>query len=190
MENFLSNINFMRALNVAETVIETRKSSEAWRMKEFMTLENLALITQIVSFPVAALAIVLAKMDARRAHDLDVVLNLSATFRDRWEQEWRSCLNQVQLFQQETVSSSIPDELEDQVLNILNWIDWVGSFLIEGLLAKENVLLQTLGPQLSRAIDLTSEKIKADIAAEGPGYWAGVVAVTQRLRPETLATAG
>ena len=152
---------------------------------ENIFLEILSPIAQIVSLPVAAAAIVFAVIDARRSHDLVVVLNLSESFRDRWERKWRECVKRVEAFQRETHTHAIPKELLDEVRNILNWIDWVGSFLDAKLLKKETVLLETLGEPMAEVIEISREKLARDRESDR-GRWAGVDAVARCLKLQPL----
>jgi len=148
-------------------------------------LEELSLIAQILSLPAAAAAIIFAIIDGRRSRDLGVVLNLSESFRNRWEQQWRECVERVNASQLESDTHAIPDDRLDEVRNILNWIDWVGSFLDAKLLKKETVLLETLGEPMAEVIEISREKLAKDRESDR-GRWAGVAAVARCLKLQPL----
>ena len=89
-----------------------------------MNLETLSLIAQIFSFPVAAVALVISIRNNKKAHDLNVVLNLSNYFRNQWESTWRAHIRELEEFQNENKNREIPIHLAEKTSGILNWINF------------------------------------------------------------------
>ena len=142
-------------------------------------LEILALITQIISFPIAAYAIFISARSSKRDREVELVLSLSESFRSRWEQSWRTTLNEVEALKED---ETINQELEERLKNILNWLDWMGWLIEEKILHREEIILNSIGYQLNRAIRIGQKFIDQDTERHGKDYWKGIRLLKRKLK--------
>jgi hypothetical protein len=141
------------------------------------SLEVAVLMVQLLGFPIAALSIYLAYRSYKSSRDVQVALSLSESFRTRWEEGWRKSLNAI-AEAQETDKKSDPSH-EEQLTNMLNWIDWVGRLMETGVLPKNMTLLATIEAPLVRAIQISRSRIEKDIADKGPNHWKGILTIAR-----------
>lgn len=146
-----------------------------------LILEVFALVATLIGFAVAILQIYLGRREARASRDLEVTLSLSESFRTRWERSWRRVLRRL-----EAGEEGPSTEDEDEFLNMLNWVDWLGNLIDRGLLHQEGVVLDAIGPQVRRMLELGRPILRHDVERHGWSYWKGLFVVADRLKVRLL----
>lgn len=119
----------------------------------------------------------LGRNEARRARDLEVTLTLSDSFRTKWENGWRHTLRQLEQDPRRTLST----EEQDELFNMLNWVDWLGNLMDCGHLSKNGAMLDSIGPQIRTMLEIGSDMIAADTRQHGREYWKGLLVVADQL---------
>jgi hypothetical protein len=150
---------------------------EKYVTKQF--LEIVVLVVQIISFPVAAGSLYLARKEAKASRDLQIALNLSESFRARWEGGWSDALYKVKETQKTSGSRDVPVEYRDRLFQMLNWIDWLGVLIRTRSLSEKEIIFGSIGPQFVEIIDISRPLIEPDIQEHGSKYWAGLLTVAQ-----------
>src|SRR6188474_1851042 len=144
-------------------------------------LELLALAVQIVSFPIAAWSIYLARKEAKASRDLQIALTLSESFRERWEGGWSDTLYELKQLLRTSGSNEVPKEYNDHLYKMLNWIDWLGILINHKSLSEQRIIFDSIRPQLVEIIQLSRELIRSDMERHGQDYWAGLKTVADAL---------
>jgi len=144
-------------------------------------LELLALAVQIVSFPIAAWSIYLARKEAKASRDLQIALTLSESFRERWEGGWSDTLYELKQVLRTSGSNEVPKEYNDHLYKMLNWIDWLGILINHKSLSEQRIIFDSIRPQLVEIIQLSRELIRSDMERHGQDYWAGLKTVADAL---------
>ncbi len=144
-------------------------------------LEVLALLAQIIGFPFAAISIYLARKEARAARDLQIALNLSESFRSRWEGGWSDALYEVKQAQEASQSKEIPVKNRDSLFQMLNWIDWLGVLIRTKSLSEKEIIFGSIGPQFTEIIEISRPLFEPDLKKHGSKYWAGLLTVAAAL---------
>ncbi|MDX6404471.1 MAG: hypothetical protein QOH70_1926 [Blastocatellia bacterium] len=142
-------------------------------------LEVIVLVVQIISFPVAAVSLYLTRKEAKAGRDLQIALNLSESFRSRWEGGWSDALYKVKEAQKASRPNEVPLEHRDHLFQMLNWIDWLGVLIKTKSLSKKEIIFDSIGPQFVEIIDIGRPLIESDIRKHGSKYWAGLLTVAQ-----------
>lgn len=68
----------------------------------------------------------------------------------------------------------MPQALQSKLIDLLNWIDWLGTLKAKQLLMNWEVIITSLGPQIRRAIRLGMHVVESDEAEFGVKYWSGL----------------
>ncbi len=142
-------------------------------------LEVIVLVVQIISFPVAAASLYLARKEAKASRDLQIALNLSESFRSRWEGGWSDALHEVKEAQKTLGTNDVPIKYRDRVFQMLNWIDWLGVLIKTKSLSEKEIIFGSIGPQFVEIINISRPLIEPHIQEHGSKYWAGLLAVAQ-----------
>ena len=140
-------------------------------------LEVIALVVQIISFPFAAWSIYLARKEAKASRDLQIALNLSESFRSRWEGGWSDALYRVEEAQKTSSTNKVPREYEDRLYQMLNWIDWLGVLIRTKSLSEKRIIFDSIGPQFIEIINFGRPLVESNIEERGPKFWAGLLTV-------------
>ena len=159
-------------------------------MKLKQILELVALAVQIISFPVVAWSIYWARKEARAARDLQIALNLSESFRTRWEGGWSDALYEVKQALQESKSDEVPRRYKDPLFQMLNWIDWLGVLINRKSLSEKGIIFDSIGPQFVEIINISRPLLKPYFEKHGPNYWGGLVTVAEALNVQGLEDLG
>ena len=115
-------------------------------------LELLALVVQIISFPIAAWSLYWARREAKASRDLQIALNVWDSFQKHWEGGWSNAFYAVQEAQQASGSTEIPNEHRDAFYQMLNWIDWLGTLIRTGSLSETEIIFGSIGPQFAKRL--------------------------------------
>jgi len=142
-------------------------------------LELIVLVVQIISFPIAAGSLYLARKEAKASRDLQIALNLSESFRSRWEGGWSDALYKVKEAQRTSGSNAVPVEYRDRLFQMLNWIDWLGVLIRTKSLSEKEIIFGSIGPQFAEIIAISRPLVEPDIKEHGPKYWAGLLTVAE-----------
>lgn len=148
-------------------------------MEPKQILEVIVLVVQIISFPIAAASLYLARKEAKASRDLQIALNLSESFRSRWEGGWSDALYEVKEAQKTSGADEVPEKYRDRLFQMLNWIDWLGVLIRTKSLSEKEIIFGSIGPQFVEIIDISRPLIEPDIQAHGSKYWAGLLTVAQ-----------
>lgn len=144
--------------------------------------ELLTLCVGAISAAVACLSLVSAYRASADSQNLLVILNLSESYRNNWENGWRAALSELETHNSQTDATSLSQELRLKVLSQLNWIDWYGNILQSRLFRKSDVFTKSIGPSMLRVINASSEMIASDIKEHGPEHWSGLLFVAKTLK--------
>jgi hypothetical protein len=129
-------------------------------------------IVQIVGFPLAFLAIFISYREGRNSRDLQAALAINESFRNSWEKSWRIALVKTEGL---ALKGRKPrGQVWEELFHLLNWLDGVGCLIIADTLARPDVVLASITPQLNRALKVLSPLLEADEENHEPGYWRGV----------------
>lgn len=144
-----------------------------------------ALIAEIVALPFLAWQILMGRRESQRSRDLDIILSLSQSFRERWEEAWEDALLNLQTT---TANQPVPyknrkemSEDERELMRMLNWIDWVGTALRTKMLSNKAVLLDSLGPTFVAIMNLGRSIIEEEVSIHGCQYWGSLLHVGRQL---------
>jgi hypothetical protein len=135
-------------------------------------LGDIADLVQMIGLPIAIVIVLLAYRESRKSRDLQAALAFSDAFRASWETSWDSTLQQTEELARRDEQPT--GELREQLFSILNWLDWVGSLIGGDVLARPQVVLSSILPQLRRALLIIEPILTDDEARHEPGYWRGV----------------
>lgn len=133
---------------------------------------------ELVGLLVTAAAIWQASRVARRDRGLQTGLTLIMWFRDRWEADWRKTLREIE--QRKTRSAVLAARLEDELFNMLNWVDFLGKAYKSKTLEGTEELFESLKPQIVRILNVGQEEVEAGVKEEGLDYWDGVLSIGER----------
>lgn len=151
-------------------------------MKELRDiLEMLSFVAQIISFPVAAISIILGQREAKASRDIQIALSLSESFRQYWESGWAEHLEAIIESQSESDTKTFSKTQEKQLRFMLNWIDWLGVFIKTKHFSKPEIIFGSISGRLLQIINLGQPIIESDIKENGVNYWSGVLNVSSLL---------
>jgi hypothetical protein len=143
--------------------------------------ELLYFVAQTISLAFIALSIYVARKEANASRQLQIMLDLSASFRARWEASWAKTVRTIVETQETSKDNVVPAQYEDELRFMLNWIDWVGILKRTGLLTQYDVVFGGIGPAMSSIIKLGRPIVEKDISAKGKNYWSGLLDVAEAL---------
>lgn len=150
-------------------------------------METITQLVTIFTLPLALWGLYLNSRDAKNARTLEAAIAFSDAFRSRWESEWRQALKEAEACR--AANQKIPAELDDRLLNLLNWLDWVGYLVQSKALAKPEPILHSIAPQILRAVRVLAPILERGEQQHGTEYWSGVRALESLLaatRGQTL----
>ncbi|HKR61795.1 MAG TPA: hypothetical protein VJS64_19065 [Pyrinomonadaceae bacterium] len=153
-------------------------------LKEF--LELLALIVQIVSFPIAAWSLYWARKEAKASRDLQIALNVWESFQTRWESGWSDALYAVKEEQEASGTSEVPGKHRDSFFQMLNWIDWLGSLIRTKSLSETEIIFGSIGPQFAEIIDVGEPLLQPYFKKYGRPYWKGLLRVAREIKAKGI----
>ena len=139
-------------------------------------VDVLAKAAQIFGIPFAVITIIMARREARKGRDLQISLQLIEHFGKSWEQKWRSLLN----------DKLTGNDKEEETLNFLNWVNWLGMLIRKKYVHDEKLILEDLGHPLKKGLIMFQRKIEIDLSDRNKGlrYWGGVLVVANKLSIE------
>jgi hypothetical protein len=146
-------------------------------------LGDISDLVQLVSFPLALVGIFLAYREGRNSRDLQAALTFADSFGTGWERSWRRVLMQTEELTRRGEQPT--EELAEELLNLLNWLDVIGWLIDSRVLARPQTVLASMSPQLRRALQVASPLIESGEARYGPKYWYGVRTLERTLPPWT-----
>ena len=153
-------------------------------VKEF--LELLALVIQIVSFPIAAWSLYWARKEAKASRDLQIALNVWESFQTRWEGGWSDAFYAVKEAQAASGTKDVPTEHQDVFFQMLNWIDWLGTLIRTKSLSETEIIFGSIGPQFGEIIDLGDPLLQPYFEKYGRAYWKGLLRVARELKTKGI----
>ncbi len=138
-----------------------------------MSIEDFSNIATALGIPLGLLGIALGYFASRKATDIQAVTTLSIHFQSKWERSWRAlCQSGVPI---EKIKSK---EQRDDLVDALNWIDWLGILVQTKSFSNPALLLRSISTPLKQIIVLGASELNRD----GPTEWAGVFEVAKWLR--------
>jgi len=149
-------------------------------------LEIIALVVQIISFPIAAWSLYWARREAKASRDLQIALNVWDSFQKHWEGGWSNAFYAVQEAQQASGSTEIPNEHRDAFYQMLNWIDWLGTLIRTGSLSETEIIFGSIGPQFAEMIDLGEPLLEPYFQKYGRPYWKGLLRVAKEMKAKKI----
>jgi len=100
-----------------------------------------------------------------------VVLSLSGDFRNRWDREWNDAIRK---YEEDLSLNTKSVKISDELVSMLNWMDWFGHLLKSGLFHQSNIFIKSVGPNMRHVIHILQNEIKKDEEEEGELFWAGL----------------
>lgn len=146
-------------------------------IKEIITLSTD--IFQGVAVVIALVAMVLEIRQSRISRDMDLMMNLSSSFRRRWEDKWEDIIRPEAATAHRNQDPRA--QVEKEIRHMLNWIDWLGTCIRTGMLSNESVILNSIGIPIKEIINKNQPLIEADIREHGTAYWASLLTVAEKL---------
>jgi len=124
-----------------------------------------------------------SRNEARDSRHLNIVLNLSESFRWRWESGWKGSLREIE----KAHNNDFPKD-QEQLINMLNWINSCGRILkqidrkkgVSLQASAEKLLFETVGPQFHRIIKVSDSRSIMS-GAKANEDWDGVCTVREKL---------
>jgi hypothetical protein len=147
----------------------------------------LANVAQALAVIVAVWSLSSSRKEAKASRDLDVALNLSESFRTRWESGWAECLEAVGADHRNGRPGDLPPEHVKQLRHMLNWVDWLGTMLKNHCLANEQVIFDSIQIPIRRIINAGQPLVEQDVQEFGFDYWASLFVVANRLNVEWVS---
>lgn len=147
-----------------------------------MTIEVLTICVGLASVVVACLSLAAASKSSSDSQNLQVILQLSESYRQHWENGWNATLVELEEYNGQNISKPLSTELQIKVRSYLNWIDWYGNILQSKLFRKSDVFTKAVGPSMLRVINASREMIACDIKEHGQGHWSGLLFVAKMLK--------
>ena len=144
----------------------------------------LANVAQAVAVIIAVWTLASNRKDAKASRDLEVALNLSESFRTRWEGGWAECLEAVGADHRIGRPGELPPEHAKQLRHMLNWVDWLGTMLKNRCLANEQVIFDSIQIPIRRIINAGQPVVEQDVQEYGLDYWSSLLVVANRLNIE------
>ncbi len=153
-------------------------------------LEMGAFAAQIFSLPVAAFTLVLNRIEGRAMRDLQIALTLSESFRKYWESGWEVSLARIcdtkKSGNDRKGKNWLSDEDANELRHMLNWIDWLGTFVRTRAFSNPHLIIGSIEFRLRQIIDCGEEIIVEESWLNGLEYWRGVITVAELLRIESI----
>ena len=146
-----------------------------------MTIEVLTICVGLATVVVACLSLAAASRSSSDSQNLQVILQLSESYRHNWENGWNVTLGELEKHNSQNVATSLSQELQLKVRSYLNWIDWYGNILQSRLFRKSDVFTKAVGPSMLRAINASREMIASDVKEHGQEHWSGLLFVAKML---------
>ncbi len=140
-------------------------------------LEAVALVATSVGFVLGLYQVYMGRAEAQTARDLEITLSLSESFRNKWETSWRRSLKELTA---RSAAGEI-DGSEEELANMLNWIDWLGNLIDNRHLKNVDVILGAIGPQMRAMMEVGRPVIEQETRDQGPEYWRGLLIVADRM---------
>ena len=139
------------------------------------TIAALGSIAVLITF----VGIYLSQKESTKARNLQAILKISYDFSQRWESKWANLIR-VKIPKLNLKEREDP-EIKNELLFMLNWIDWMGLLIKKGLIDKE-MLFGSLAIPIKEILKQTSLIIKNDITnpKKGEDYWANVIYIARQ----------
>jgi hypothetical protein len=154
-------------------------------LKQF--LELFVLVVQIISFPLVAWSIFVARKEAKASRDLQIALTLSQSFRERWEGGWSDVMYEIR-HELKPNNENVPRKYQDHLYKMINWIDWLGVLIQTKSLSEQEIIFRSIRPQLKEIIQYSRPLIREDIKREGRDHWGALLTVADALGVEIEVT--
>lgn len=138
-------------------------------------LEVLALTATFIGLPILIYQIRSSRITAAKARDMEIALDLVNSFRASWESGWRKTLLKLE----ENIgvindqSHLLKDET-DELLNMLNWVDWLGNLVDKKFIYDDGLLKDFLQHPIKRILHVAEGKLERDNENLGSNYWRGI----------------
>lgn len=146
-------------------------------IKDYLGL--VASLATAIGVVLAVIQLHFNQKQAQRARDLEISLSMIETFRVRWENSWRVVFRKIELEFLE--NKRISDENLDELLNMLNWANWLGNLIAQEQLKNKQLIFDAVGPQLKDMLRVGQKKILEDSKKYGIDYWKGLLTVGKLL---------
>ncbi|HMT07227.1 MAG TPA: hypothetical protein PKA82_04415 [Pyrinomonadaceae bacterium] len=153
-------------------------------------LEIGAFAAQVISLPVAAITLVANRIENKASRDLQVALTLSESFRRYWEDEWEAALERIEEHRKLHLTgkgvAKLPIDDEKHLRHMLNWVDWLGTFIHNKAFTNPKLILGSVEFRLRQILAAGESIIVEESWLNGLEYWNGVIAIAGVLKIETI----
>lgn len=140
-----------------------------------------ASLSEALAVIIAAVALVAGQREARASRDLEIFLNLSESFRARWEGGWSETLTAIGADHDNPHVFEVPAAHRTELVNMLNWVDWLGTIIKTGGLSNDAVIFGSIGVAIRRIVNAGRPLVEQQSREFGPDYWASLFVVARRL---------
>lgn len=147
-------------------------------------VEFVANLAQAFAVIFAAIALVQGQKDAQATRDLEIFLNLSQSFRRRWEAGWGRTLQEIRASMHTSHVFEVPEQYREELSYMLNWVDWLGTIMRTSVLGNDDVIFGSIGPTIMRIINAGRPLIERQCREHGLDYWGSLFIVARRLNIE------
>ena len=131
-----------------------------------------------VSVLIAFIGLLFGNVQAKRARNLQAVLTISADFRERWETEWQSILNEK--VPGMDLKARQEGEVGRQLTYMLNWLDWMGLMVRKRWIHKD-LLFGSLAPVMANILRESADRIECDMQEKGEKWWDNALYMARHL---------
>ena len=151
-----------------------------------ITVEELTLLVGVI-------ALIIGVYDSRKSHKqaikaqyLQIILNISESFRDKWESEWSDILEELNANHKEK-KETIPDKRIKDIRYMLNWIDWLGAMKSSKVIDNLDILTSSIGPPMTSIINAGYIILLEDCKENGSSYWKNLFVIAKHLKIDWAA---
>ena len=144
------------------------------------SIELTASMATPMAIIVAVIQLRVNQKQFQSSRDLEISLNMIESFRVRWETSWRVAFREIKSVFSE--NEEIKGEHLDDLLNMLNWADWLGNLIAREQLRNHQIIFDAVGTQLEDMLRVGRKKITDDCKKRGIDYWQGLVTVGTLLK--------
>jgi hypothetical protein len=144
------------------------------------TVATIQSIVTILGFPLAIATLRHSAYQAQRGRELTALLDISKSFASRWESRWQIHMKDIdeKLFLDKF---DIDNETHRAVIEMLNWIDWVGMLFKSKLIRNYSTLFSSIEPQIRLALRVGAPEIRRDQRRRGNNHWPGLIFIAEKM---------
>jgi hypothetical protein len=134
-------------------------------------LDIIVALVTIIGLPIGIYGLILNSKHTQNSLDVQIAISLAIKFDEKWDNSWEKVISKGVKFY------ALSDLDKKVIIDVLNWIDWLGVFINRGALVKSTLILDSIGANIVDTIVIAKEKLNED----GKMEWKGVFGIAKRL---------